>query len=405
MEKHTLYYFTETYPFGLGEEWKTNELLFLKNEFERVVVIPFHYGNNFQSTCNFPSGIEYLKPLFENLNFQFSKFVFYKLINKNFFYFLNEFFKSKVYLKKIKLIKWFYNSLKVQEIYNHSVLQKLINDSSDNDIFYFFWGLNTCEVIPIVNIKGKKIVRMHGYDLYLDRNFGYIPYRQQLLNSVDKVLLISKNGLDYLKTNYLINENKLIINRIGVNSIELSIPSNDNVFRIYSCSRVIALKRLSLLVDALNLLTINVEWTHIGDGLLMNELKEEVTKLPPNIKVNLLGHIPPKLVTSFYSNNQIDLFVNVSTTEGIPVTIMEAISSGLPVMATNVGGTNEIVTEKLGVLLPSNINAKELSVKLINFHNLPKTQKDIFRLEALKMYNEKFNAEKNILELIKIIKD
>ena len=50
--------------------------------------------------------------------------------------------------------------------------------------------------------------------------------------------------------------------------------------------------------------------------------------------------------------NDFDLFVNMSLSEGIPVSIMEAISFGIPIIATNVGGNAEIVNDETGVLIP-----------------------------------------------------
>jgi glycosyltransferase involved in cell wall biosynthesis len=47
-----------------------------------------------------------------------------------------------------------------------------------------------------------------------------------------------------------------------------------------------------------------------------------------------------------------DVFVNCSTSEGISLTILEAMAAGLPVVATAVGGTPEVVTNDCGYLVP-----------------------------------------------------
>ncbi len=49
----------------------------------------------------------------------------------------------------------------------------------------------------------------------------------------------------------------------------------------------------------------------------------------------------------FFKENSVDLFINASITEGTPVSIMEAISCGIPIIATDVGGNPEIVSEKM----------------------------------------------------------
>ncbi len=64
----------------------------------------------------------------------------------------------------------------------------------------------------------------------------------------------------------------------------------------------------------------------------------------------------------YYSNHDIHLFINVSKSEGLPVSIIEAISFGIPVIATDVGGTREIVFDgKNGFLIKPELNAQEIS--------------------------------------------
>lgn len=67
-----------------------------------------------------------------------------------------------------------------------------------------------------------------------------------------------------------------------------------------------------------------------------------------------------------YIETAADVFVNVSSTEGTPVSIMEAISCGIPVIATAVGGNVEIVREKNGFLLSANPTPDEIADALLN---------------------------------------
>jgi glycosyltransferase involved in cell wall biosynthesis len=57
----------------------------------------------------------------------------------------------------------------------------------------------------------------------------------------------------------------------------------------------------------------------------------------------------------------VDVFINISMSEGVPVSIMEAQSFGLPVIATDVGGTKEIMTATNGILLPSSPTIVEVA--------------------------------------------
>jgi len=49
--------------------------------------------------------------------------------------------------------------------------------------------------------------------------------------------------------------------------------------------------------------------------------------------------LPHNDVLNYYASNPVDVFINTSSSEGLPVSIMEAMSFGIPVIATNVGGT------------------------------------------------------------------
>jgi glycosyltransferase involved in cell wall biosynthesis len=106
----------------------------------------------------------------------------------------------------------------------------------------------------------------------------------------------------------------------------------------------------------------------------------------------------------FYTEQPFDLFVNVSASEGVPFSIMEAFSVGIPVMATNVGGTGEIVNEQVGMLLPSDINLAGLVQKITDFYNFSTEQKQGMRQECYNQYINKWNAEKLANELAVFLK-
>ncbi len=89
----------------------------------------------------------------------------------------------------------------------------------------------------------------------------------------------------------------------------------------------------------------------VGDGPLRNQLQEQVNHLGIEQAVQFLGlrHDVPDLM------RQANVFVRPSTLEGMPLTILEAMASGLPVVATPVGGTPELVKDGVnGYLVPVN---------------------------------------------------
>jgi glycosyltransferase involved in cell wall biosynthesis len=80
-----------------------------------------------------------------------------------------------------------------------------------------------------------------------------------------------------------------------------------------------------------------------------------------NVRHEMLSYPGKTGLLEYYRTQPIDLFVNTSESEGTPVTIMEAISVGIPVMATAVGGNTEIVTEENGVAISADPDPAEIA--------------------------------------------
>jgi glycosyltransferase involved in cell wall biosynthesis len=85
----------------------------------------------------------------------------------------------------------------------------------------------------------------------------------------------------------------------------------------------------------------------IGDGPLLAELQERVTRHAANVR--LAGALSREDVLRVLSES--DIFVLISRYEGFPVSILEAMSVGLPVIASDVGGIREAVTPECGILV------------------------------------------------------
>ena len=106
----------------------------------------------------------------------------------------------------------------------------------------------------------------------------------------------------------------------------------------------------------------------------------------------------------FYKNNKVDLFINVSSTEGLPVSIMEAISFGIPCLATDVGGTSEIIIDGItGKLIPKDFENSFLAQEIENIINMDKDDYNNLRKKTRNFWKENYQAKNNFKNFAKRI--
>ena len=396
-----LFFFTNSYPYGYGEKWKTDELIILKDYFEKVTVVPYCDGGK-EIDIAMINSINYIAPLFKKKLPEIShkKKILKIIFSFDIFTFLNEFFSERIFLSKKKFYKWLNSSYKMICIKKSESFRQILKTATPETIFYFFWGREISEVIPVLKNKSQKLIsRFHGYDLYKERNDGYIPYQRKLIKHLEYALTCSDDGQKVLKNYYPHFASKIITKRLGTISQGRSGFSEDGSLVIISCSFVNKLKRNYLIAESLKYVTKKIHWIHIGDGDLLPDLKNRVKETKENVKVSLLGKMTNDAVIKFYCENNIDLFINVSEYEGVPVSIMEALGAGIPILATNVGGVSEIVDDTVGKLITKDTTALSLAQEIDKFAELPFETKKKIRDAAFIRYEEKCNAVKLTHEL------
>jgi glycosyltransferase involved in cell wall biosynthesis len=157
---------------------------------------------------------------------------------------------------------------------------------------------------------------------------------------------------------------------------------------------------LHLIVEILKNFKEDVVWTHFGSGPLEEEIAMQAKSLANNVSINFKGLVDNKDIMNFYLNTHVDFFINVSEIEGIPVSLMEAISFGIPVLGCNICGVPEIVNFRTGYLLDKDFNPKDVA-KIIKDHNSKSLEQKIeFTKNVKSFWLEKFNAKKNYVDFI-----
>jgi glycosyltransferase involved in cell wall biosynthesis len=186
--------------------------------------------------------------------------------------------------------------------------------------------------------------------------------------------------------------------RLGTLDSGSAPPHSDNVFRVVTCARAEPLKRLDLLAEALRSARGEIEWTHIGNGSDMNRIRRIATEFPPGVRFVEEGYLPSWEVVERYRRKPFDVFVNVSRSEGLPVSIMEALSFGIPVVASDVGGNAEALTKDCGILLSANPSPEEVREVLEKIRRATVPERDRMRRAARAHWEIRFRGERNFGE-------
>lgn len=401
---------TSSFPYEGGEQFIESEVHYwAKTGFNNVYILPEKSPT--QVVRYFPNELIILQ--------RFEVNSYSKLFILLFIVFYPLFWKEIFYLIKS-------NSLKIANVINAAkavfgtkVREKQLKHSLkniDGDILiYSYWNDVDCYAACELKNKNKNknkikavVSRSHRYDLYEEfRENAYMPLKRQYSEKISKVFLLTKSASNYYNRTYGYPNNVLDVASLGVFLPEktLAYSKSGGVLRVLSVSNCIHIKRVDKIIDALDVFSkandIEVQWTHIGNGVLLEKLKQQAEEIGENalFKYNFVGFIPNAEVKQLLSQQNFDLFVNASESEGVPVSIMEAMSYSIPVIAPDVGGISDIVNDLTGKLLSSNPSLKEIADAIQEIYY--SSSYPSYRENAFLMVKENYNADSNYINFIK----
>jgi len=414
--------FTESYPYSSAVEdpFIDPELPYLMSSFNTVVIIPKSLEGEKK---NLSANIMVETTLGELLKFRriFKSRIKTLILVFTSLYFYKEILKKPKKTFKIRSIIRIISYLGIALRTKKWILKYIKDNDIDlkKTIFYTYWlddiAMGIC-LAKIIYSEIKIISRAHGFDLYEERSYSsYIPFRPEIFQNLNKVYIASRNGQKYLSNKFPLYKHLFEVATLSIkNPNFITKQSEDNIFRIVTCSFINPNKRIELLIYGLKKLgKLKKEcqfcWVHIGDGpqkAELEKLSQEI--LPKNINYRFLGYLPNTDVIDFYKNNPIDVFIHVSQSEGgNPVSIMEAQSCGIPVIASAVGGNKEIVSNENGLLLNENPTSLEIANAICKFldnktMNIDKKYKS--QENWLNYYNSEKKCQLFVQGLIKMLK-
>jgi len=272
----------------------------------------------------------------------------------------NESYKSKeIFLKgKLKIIrlgvatKWS-NFLGEISFLLHATVYLLVHDF---DIIHVHPFLSVLPAKVVAIIKKKPIVlTVHGTRLFEKENVNTLSIllEKYILTKIRYNLQISVTSA-FLKIK---NSNKNVIvipNGVDIEKFAKSKTRKSPFPKILWVGRFDHVKRVEDLLIAVKIVSqkINrIKLFLVGYGYEISRLKSIVKKLKLSNKVEFTGRKEGEDLISEYKSAH--LFVLSSTSEGQPLSLLEAQAAALPIVATNVGGIPEIVKDGMnGLLVP-----------------------------------------------------
>jgi glycosyltransferase involved in cell wall biosynthesis len=268
------------------------------------------------------------------------------------------------------------------------------------------WMEDWVSVLGGVRVGGRAIpfsTMAHGWDLYAHRRpSGSIAYRAAQLEQVAQVLCISEHGASYLRQHHPRHAHKVRVGHLGTTDHGLAPWAPARELRLLSSAYLRPPKRMDRLIEALHLIDRPVHWVHYGDGPDLASLQERARELPLHVRVDWRGAVANDQVIDHFRREPVDLFVLFSDDEGVPVSLMEATSFGVPVVANDVGGVREVVSPRSGLLVPCGTAPHELAAAIV--HAADRFTADpSFRVDARRYWEAHFSASLNYRTLAECI--
>ena len=233
------------------------------------------------------------------------------------------------------------------------------------DLMHIYFGHTGVHLLPFIQEWDRPcVVSFHGMDIQpRPEQEGYDEQMREMLRTVPLVLARSRSLFAALEA-WGCPPEKLRLNRTGIPLedfpfVQRPLPA-DGAWRFVQACRLIEKKGLKTALRAFAMFFADhpkARFTIAGDGPQRRELEDFAAEIGVRDAVEFRGFLTQKDLAELYARSH--LFVHPSEVtsdqnqEGVPNSMLEAMATGLPVLATNHGGIPEAVThERTGLLVP-----------------------------------------------------
>lgn len=292
----------------------------------------------------------------------------------------------------------------IEERHMRTIVKHFVDDLDGYDIIHC-QELDTAyylfKYIPTLKSKVYLTLHSNGEDFsmlfsqkpalnnWLGRKYLYHKMNS-VINRVDKIGFVSKNSMDTFSKNHpLFEKNKLFYVHNGIAETNINSAKFDSDIINFICVGTLSKrKNQEALINALLLLTKDeiskIKLTLVGDGTIREHLQNLTIKYNLN-NVTFVGNT--KNVDHYL--NDADVFILPSIDEGLPISIIEAMRAGLPIIGSNVAGIPEQIIDGVTgfIIEPDPISISNAYKQILA---CSKEQLKIMGIESYNYYKLKF---------------
>lgn len=264
-----------------------------------------------------------------------------------------------------------------------------------------------------LRLFGKKVIWIEHGPLFNTRRALIIKWLYKIESTyVNKIICVSQSTREDLVSNGISNQKSVVV-YIGIDENEFAPFDTKQIFKLRSnlglnktdiIGFLGTVTREKGIVDFLEAATLmikerkNIHFLVIGDGNMLVWAKSEVARRNISNKFHFTGFV--KNVKDYLGMVDVLLFPSHHQ-EGLSIALLEASSLGIPIVATDIGGNNEIVVNNFNGKLFKNSsfnNVKSILLEVLY-------QKKSFKINARKVILEKFSMEENGRKFIQLFKE
>lgn len=409
-----LYLIVSDYPYGFGEPFLEDELAVIAGHFEKIyLIIPEPFKASKESyKFTLPQNAEILK---FNIQINITQKIFALK-----YWFSKAWRLERQFIRRAYKQKFSSFHLRVLTTYQANALAfeekmleifELHKHPKEQTVVYSYWNTSATLGMSFLKMRLPEIntvTRIHGWDCFFHVNpNNYLPFRPWTIQTLDATCPISEAGANYTREKLLHeNSEKIYAHHLGiaVNTAPPLPTKKSNRLRILSLAFISPIKRIDRIIDALALTNnCEIEWTHIGSSTnLDNEIQEyaeQKLKTFKHIEFQFIGELNKEQIYTFLRSQKIDVLICTSESEGIPVSMMEALAHGIPILSVNVGGISEIVSNgKNGELLTANASSHEIAKASEKWATMSKSEYELHSQSGYESYLQYFSAPKNYMQ-------